>query len=220
MKVIPKYQNGNKVKEYEPDWSDKLEPYASGLGLIGDGIGLVSAFTGPGAAVGASIAGLFNTPNLIIDGYQTGRDWYRWYKDDASIKNALWNTGELGLGLFGAKYAMKGAKQVTDRQVINEIIYRYERELERRNKLRWTFLKSKMTDAQLAEYISQKALNAAVNSKHVYDAQKKANKKAVKLGRVITHSMSMPVNVYHTKDLIILPQDNTRNVNKNIFINE
>ena len=216
---IRRFQNSGKI-EYEPDWSDKVEPYASAIGLVGDAVGLGTAATGVGVPIGATIAGLANIPNLIIDGYQTVRDWGRVKNDNAPIKDALWNTGELALGLFGAKYAMKGAKHVNDRKVINEIRYRYERELERRNKRKWTFLKSKMTDAQLAEYISQKAFNAAVNSKHVYDAQKEANKKADKLGRIVTHSMSMPVNAYHAKDLIVEPQDNTRYVPKRIITNK
>jgi len=54
---------------YEEDWSDKLEPWAAGVGLAGDAIGLGAAATGVGIPIGTAIASVANVPNLIIDGY-------------------------------------------------------------------------------------------------------------------------------------------------------
>lgn len=78
---------------YEDDWSDKIEPYVFALGLGADAIGLGTALTGVGAPIGAAIAGIGNIPNLIVDSYQTVRDWNRVYNNKGSIKDALWNTG-------------------------------------------------------------------------------------------------------------------------------
>lgn len=66
-------------QEHEPDWSDKIEPYTSALALGTDAIGLGTNLTGIGVPVGAVIAGIENIPNLIVDGYQTIRDWNRVY---------------------------------------------------------------------------------------------------------------------------------------------
>lgn len=90
---------------YEEDWSDKLEPYAAGVGLAGDVVGLGAAATGIGIPVGTTIAGFANIPNLIIDGYQTARDAWRSYKDNgASLGSAAWNGGELILDTAGLKF--------------------------------------------------------------------------------------------------------------------
>ena len=89
---------------YEEDWSDKVEPYASALGLAGDAVGIGAGVTGIGIPIGAAIAGAANVPNLIIDGYQTLRDAYRAYNDNgASLNSALWNGGELILDAAGLK---------------------------------------------------------------------------------------------------------------------
>jgi hypothetical protein len=75
MNTIEQFKNGRQVRKaaksptYEKDWSDKLEPYAAGIGLAGDVIGLGTAATGVGIPVGTVIAGFANIPNLIIDGY-------------------------------------------------------------------------------------------------------------------------------------------------------
>lgn len=102
MSVL-KYQNGKPVV-YEPDWSDKIEPYTLKLGLVGDAVGLGTAATGVGVPVGAAIAGVTNLPNLVIDGYQSARDWYRTYKgNNGSLNSALTNTGEFLLDVLGLK---------------------------------------------------------------------------------------------------------------------
>ena len=102
MNVL-KYQNGKPVV-YEPDWSDKVEPYTLKLGLVGDAVGLGTAATGVGVPVGAAIAGVTNLPNLVIDGYQSARDWYRTYKGNSgSLNSALTNTGEFLLDVLGLK---------------------------------------------------------------------------------------------------------------------
>jgi hypothetical protein len=78
MNILEFLKNGGQVRKmqtaaggpiYEKDWSDKVEPYAAGIGLAGDAIGLGAATTGIGVPVGAAIAGFANAPNLIIDGY-------------------------------------------------------------------------------------------------------------------------------------------------------
>ena len=49
--------------------------------------------------------------NMIVDGYQTVRDWKRVYDGDYSqTRNALWNTAETALDLLGAKFIKKGFK--------------------------------------------------------------------------------------------------------------
>lgn len=90
---------------YEEDWSDKLEPWAAGVGLAGDAIGLGAAATGVGIPIGTAIAGVANVPNLLIDGYQTVRDAWRAYNDNgASLGSAAWNGGELVLDATGLKF--------------------------------------------------------------------------------------------------------------------
>ena len=89
---------------YEEDWSDRWEPYAAGIGLAGDAVGLGTAATGVGIPVGAAIAGFANIPNLIIDGYQTARDTWRSFKDNGnSLKSAAWTGGEFILDAAGLK---------------------------------------------------------------------------------------------------------------------
>lgn len=92
-------------KGYNNDWSDKVEPYTSALGLAGDVIGLGAAATGIGAIPGAIIAGVANIPNTIIDGYQFGRDIYRGINDgwDENGKSVLWNGAELALDFLPVK---------------------------------------------------------------------------------------------------------------------
>jgi hypothetical protein len=90
---------------YEPDWSDKVEPYAAGIGLAGDAVGLGTAATGVGIPVGATVAAVANIPNTVIDGYQTVRDTYRSFRDNgSSLNSALWNGGEFLLGTLGLKF--------------------------------------------------------------------------------------------------------------------
>ena len=102
--MILSAQGGTKV-EYEPDWSDKLEPYAAGLGLAGDAIGLGAAATGVGIPVATVVSGVANIPNLVIDGYQTIRDAVRSYKDNGnSLGSAAWNGGEFLLDVLGLKF--------------------------------------------------------------------------------------------------------------------
>lgn len=92
-------------KGYEDDWSDKVEPYAAALGLTGDVIGLGTAATGVGVVPGAIIAGAANIPNIVIDGYQFGRDIYRSINDglDENGKSVLWNGAELALDYLPVK---------------------------------------------------------------------------------------------------------------------
>lgn len=209
-------QDGGEPIEYEHDWSDKIEPYTSAIALGGDVIGLGTALTGVGAPAGAAIAGIANIPNLVVDGYQSYRDWKRVKDDNASIAPAIWNTGELLLDLFGAKYALKGAKAINDRKILNEINYRYQKELAKRNKRNYVFLKGKLTDKELTEYISQKAMNAAINSKHVMDLKKKSNKDTARTAKIINNSMQTPIDAYNSRDLVV-PIDNTRNI-KQIYL--
>ena len=99
---------------YEEDWSDKLEPYAAGVGLAGDVVGLGTAATGVGIPIGTAIAGFANIPNLIIDGYQTARDTWRSFNDNGnSLGSAAWNGGEFILdaaGLKALQYINKATK--------------------------------------------------------------------------------------------------------------
>ena len=92
-------------KGYNDDWSDKVEPYTAALGLAGDVVGLGTAATGIGVIPGSIIAGLANIPNIVIDGYQFGRDIYRGINDswDENGKSVLWNGAELGLDYLPVK---------------------------------------------------------------------------------------------------------------------
>lgn len=92
-------------KGYNDDWSDKVEPYTAALGLAGDVVGLGTAATGIGVIPGAIIAGATNIPNIVIDGYQFGRDIYRSINDgwDENGKSALWNGVELALDYLPVK---------------------------------------------------------------------------------------------------------------------
>lgn len=90
---------------YEEDWSDKLEPYASSIGLVGDAIGIGAGLTGIGIPAGSAIAMGANIPNVIIDGYQFIRDGIRSYKDyGKSLPNVLNDLMELGLDGIGIKF--------------------------------------------------------------------------------------------------------------------
>lgn len=96
------------VPPYEEDWSDYAEPYTSMIGLAGDaiGIGTTLASGGTGSPVGATIAGIANIPNLVIDGYQATRDAYRTVTNDNKKQDGLStlkNVGELALDIFGMK---------------------------------------------------------------------------------------------------------------------
>ena len=130
--VVKNFKNGKKFKQnsppgirkmqtaaggpitYEEDWSDKLEPWAAGVGLAGDAVGLGAAATGVGIPIGTAIAGYANIPNLFIDGYQTIRDAWRSYKDNgASLGSTAQNGGEFildALGLKALQYVNKAAK--------------------------------------------------------------------------------------------------------------
>ena len=92
-------------KGYNDDWSDKVEPYTAALGLAGDVVGLGTAATGIGVIPGSIIAGLANIPNIVIDGYQFGRDIYRGINDDwdENGKSVLWNGTELALDYLPVK---------------------------------------------------------------------------------------------------------------------
>lgn len=92
-------------KGYNDDWSDKVEPYTAALGLAGDLVGLGAASTGIGVIPGSIIAGLANIPNIVIDGYQFGRDIYRGINDgwNENGKSVLRNGAELALDYLPAK---------------------------------------------------------------------------------------------------------------------
>lgn len=187
---MPKHNNND-------DWADKVEPYTAGLALAGDAIGLGTAATGVGVPVGAAIAGIANVPNLLIDGYQTARDWYNTINEDSSNwKSAVWNTGETILDLIGAKYAMKGAKFMSDKAFTDELAGRIADETRKRAGQRFLLRKKGMTDKEITAYITQKATNAAVNSKAIVDAKKKYDAKGDKNGKIITHSISGLQNGY------------------------
>lgn len=103
--------------QYEEDWSDKIEPWTAGLGLTSDAVGLGTVATGVGAPIGGTIALIGNIPNFIVDAYQMGRDWYRYYNDGGggNLKDALWNTGETALDVIGGKLVSKRLKRVNDK---------------------------------------------------------------------------------------------------------
>lgn len=117
--------------QYEEDWSDKVEPYTAGLGLASDVVGLTTAATGVGAPIGGTIALIGNVPNFIVDAYQMGRDWYRYYNDGGgnNLKGALWNTGETVLDMIGGKLALKGSKVVMIKLLLKNLMLEYKMNL-------------------------------------------------------------------------------------------
>jgi hypothetical protein len=196
---------------YESDWSDKIEKYTAGLGLLSDAIGLGTAATGVGAPLGATIALVGNIPNFIVDGYQMGRDWWRYYQDGGSdnLGGALWNTAETGLDLLGGKLALKGAKVVNDRAFSKEVAGRIQDEIKKRQGYRFRLNKKGMTDAEIAAYILQKATNAATNSKDIIDSRKHRDAKTIQQGKIIGNILSATQNGYHLLP-DALPNDATR----------
>lgn len=203
--------------QYKEDWSDKLEPYTAGLGLASDIVGLTTAATGVGAPIGGSIALIGNVPNFIIDAYQMGRDWYRYYDNGGgdNLKNALWNTGETALDVIGGKLAFKGAKSVNDKAFVKELNGRIKDEIEKRQGHKFLLRKKGMTDEEIESYILQKATNAAVNSKDIIDAKKRRNARSIKQGRIIGNALS---GIQNGRQVIAgLPNDATR-VNRPIYI--
>ena len=155
--------------QYKEDWSDKIEPWTAGLGLTSDAVGLGTAATGIGAPIGGTIALIGNIPNFIVDAYQMGRDWYRYYNDGGggNLKDALWNTGETALDVIGGKLVSKGLKRVNDKTFVKELNGRIQYEIKKREGQRFMLRKKGMTDEQILEYITQKATAAAINSKDI-----------------------------------------------------
>ncbi len=195
--------------QYEPDWSDKVEPYTSAIAMGADALGLGLSFGGPIAAtIGAGAAILGNIPNIIIDGYQTYRDWRRTIQDGAPVTNALYNTGETALDFLGAKWASKGVKFINDRQFAKEVKGLIQDEVKRREGRRILLRKRGMTDKEITKYIGIKATNAVVNSKNVVKKRKEVNKRSKVVGKRAGYVIGLPNNIYHSRELIA-PQDNT-----------
>lgn len=198
------------MPKYKDDWADKIEAYTAGLALAGDAIGLGTAATGVGVPIGATIAGIANVPNLLVDGYQAVRDWYRTINDGGEgWQSAAWNTGETIVDLIGAKYAMKGAKFMSDKAFTDELAGRIADETRKRAGQRFLLRKKGMTDAEITEYIAQKATNAAINSKTMIDAKKKHDAIGTKNGRIAGHTVSALQNGYQL-GRIIQENDATR----------
>lgn len=207
--LLNKFAKGGGKSQYKEDWSDKVEPYTSAIALGADAVGLGTAATGFGVPVGAAIAGIGNIPNLMVDGYQAVRDWYRTINDGAPISDALWNTGEFGLDALGAKYAMKGAKFVNDRLFTNEVKILIEEELKRAGSKKYLLRKKGMTDEEIAKYLTIKATNTINNSAHIKNLKKETKEKIEKQGKIAEHLVGMPIDGYHSSNLIA-PSDNTR----------
>lgn len=203
--------------QYREDWSDKIEPWTAGLGLASDIVGLTTAATGVGAPIGGGIALVGNIPNFIVDAYQMGRDWYRYYNDGGgdNLKGALWNTGETALDIVGGKLALKGSKAVNDKAFVQELNARIQDELDRRKGHKWLFNKHKMDEEEFNAYLLNKATNAAMNSKSIRDAAKRRDKKTLKQGRIVDNILS---GIQNGRQVIVgLPNDATR-VNRPIYI--
>ena len=86
--------------------ADKWEPTAAAISLGSLGLGVGISTTAVGAPIGGIIAGVGQLPSLVIDGYQTGRGWYKTFKESPSnFGSAVWNTLETGADILGAKFA-------------------------------------------------------------------------------------------------------------------
>lgn len=200
---------------YEPDWSDNIEPYTSAIALGADAIGLGTSFASGGvlAPIGAAIAGIGNVPNIIVDGYQSIRDWKRTIKDGTSPKQAFWNTGETILDLLGAKLALKGVKYVNDREFAKEVKGLIQDETKRREGKRYILRKRGMSDEEITKYITLKATNTVMNSKNINTKKKETEKRTSIIGRRAGFLIGAPSNIYHASP-IVNPKDNTRVSNK------
>ena len=203
--------------QYEKDWSDKIEPWTAGLGLTSDAVGLGTAATGIGAPIGGTIALIGNIPNFIVDAYQMGRDWYRYYNDGGgdNLKDALWNTGETALDVIGSKLVSKGFKRVNYKAFVKELNGKIQDEIKKREGQRFMLRKKGMTDEQISEYITKKATATALNSKYIIDAKKRMKEKQIIQGRMIGHILSGIQNGHNV--IAALPNDATR-VNRSIYI--
>ena len=203
--------------QYEEDWSNKIEPWTAGLGLTADAVGLGTAATGIGAPIGGTIALIGNIPNFIVDAYQMGRDWYRYYNDGGggNLKDALWNTGETALDVIGGKLISKGLKRVNDKTFVKELNGRIQDEIKKREGQRFMLRKKGMTNEQILEYITQKATAAAVNSKDIIDAKKRMKEKQINQEIMIGNILSGIQNGHNV--IAALPNDATR-VNRPIYI--
>lgn len=85
--------------------ADKWEPTAAAISLGSLGLGAGISTTAVGAPIGGFIAGVGQLPSLVIDGYQTGRGWYKTFKESPSnFGSAVWNTLETGADILGAKF--------------------------------------------------------------------------------------------------------------------
>ena len=205
--------------QYEKDWSDKIEPWTAGLGLTADAVGLGTAATGIGAPIGGTITLIGNIPNFIIDAYQMGRDWYRYYNNGGggNLKDALWNTGETALNVIGGKLVSKGLKKVNDKTFVKELNGRIQDEIKKREGQRFMLRKKGMTDEQILEYITQKAKAAAINSKNIIDAKKRMKEKQINQERIIRPILSGIQNGHNV--IAALHNDATR-VNRPIYISQ
>lgn len=204
-----------RYREYEEDWSDKIEPWTSGIGLASDAIEIGTAATGIGAPVGAIIAGVGNIPNIIVDGYQTVKDWKRVYDGDYNqTGNALWNTAETALDLPGAKFIKNGFKYSADKQFTNEVKGRIQDEVKRRQKNAFILRKKGMSDSDIAKYTTNKANNAAINARDINQRRRIRNKKYDKRASIAAYLINSAQNTYH-----IIPNNATR-VNKPIIIDK
>lgn len=202
--------------QYRDDWSDKIEPWTAGLGLASDIVGLTTAATGVGAPIGGGIALVGNLPNFIVDLYQMGRDWYRYYNDGGghNLKGALWNTGETALDIVGGKLAFKGAKSVNDKAFVEELTNRIKDEITKRKDHRISLRKKGMTDEEIESYILQKATNSAVNSKDIIDARRRRDARIIKQGQIIGNILS---GIQNGRQVMVAEPDATR-VKRPIYI--
>lgn len=196
--------------QYEEDWSDKIEPWAAGLGLASDAVGLGTAVTGVGAPIGGTIALIGNIPNFILDAYQMGRNWYRYYNDGGgdNLKDALWNTGETALDVIGGKLVSKGLSGVNDKAFAEKLNARIQDEIKKREGQRLMLRKKGMTDEQILEYRTQKATHAAENSKDIIAAKKLMKEKQIYQERIIGHILNGIQNGHTIIES--LPNDATR----------
>ena len=115
-------QHGNKVQDEiikrniareKLDFADKLEPIASGIGLIGDIIGFI-----PG---GQPIALALNVPNMLIDSYQLVRDGYNLSQGQGNMKDIGLDLLELAGSSIGAKYISNANKARLSNKIDNKI---------------------------------------------------------------------------------------------------
>lgn len=185
---------GGGMTIYEPDWSDKVEPYTSALAIAADIAGATASGTILGAPAGLVIAGLGNIPNFAVDIWQLGRDLYRG-DTKGTVNNAVESALDVaGVGaLKSLEKTAKAAKKTLDGKLLtidNTALLNDAGKTKARAKAYEEFEKTMSTPRKVT--YGTEGANSVVN---------------------LNHARDMFVDPFNNPNIqpIVLPQDNTKN---------